>query len=152
MAEDVRTVILKQLKDSCNDCGITNDVIDMQTLICCPESPEKLVYRARLHLHGTSQADSDRLISLLEEWVKTGSTVNVTGILLTVDTGCPVEVTSLSEDECRMDSQVTPGTVFLIIVLLIVVVLLLIISLAVMSIYFVKKRFGRQVHLKKMTE
>ena len=66
---------------------------------CFEESPSFVTYRTRLE--GTSETDSNSLISLIEEWVRGGGTsVIVTGILMTVDPHCSVAISSLSEPEC----------------------------------------------------
>ena len=58
-----------------------------------------MTYRARLE--GTSETDSDSLISLIEDWVRGGgASVIVTGILMRIDPNCPVVISSLSELEC----------------------------------------------------
>ena len=90
--------MLEELTDSCADCGITNDIIDNQQFSCFPESPTYVTYRARLD--GTSETDSGSLISLIEEWVNGGTSIIVTGVLMTVDSECSVAISSLSEGEC----------------------------------------------------
>ena len=57
-----------------------------------------MTYRARLE--GTSETDSGSLISLIEQWVRGGASVIVTGVLMTVDSDCSVAISSLSEPEC----------------------------------------------------
>ena len=57
-----------------------------------------MTYRARLE--GTSERGSDSLISLIEDWVRGGPGVIVTGVLMTVDSHCSVAISSLSEGEC----------------------------------------------------
>ena len=67
-----------------------------------------MTYRARLE--GTSERDSDSLISLIEDWVRGGgASVIVTGILITVDPHCSVAISSLSEPECSPVPPVTPS-------------------------------------------
>ena len=90
--------MLNQLTTSCPDCGITNDVIDKELFRCFPDSPSHVTYRARLQ--GTSETDSGSLISLIEDWVSNGADIGVTGLHMTVDTKCSVEVSSFSEEEC----------------------------------------------------
>ena len=91
---------MKQLTASCSDCDITSDIIDRdtQSFACYPESPTYVTYRARLE--GTSETDSGSLISLIEDWVRGGASIIVTGVLMTVDSDCTVAITSLSEGEC----------------------------------------------------
>ena len=57
-----------------------------------------MTYRARLE--STSDRESGSLISLIEEWVRGGTSVIVTGVLMTVDPDCSVAISSLSEREC----------------------------------------------------
>ena len=69
-----------------------------------------MTYRARLE--GTSETDSDSLISLIEEWVRGGgASVIVTGILMIVDPHCSVAISSLSEPECSPAPPATPSAV-----------------------------------------
>ena len=58
-----------------------------------------MTYRARLL--GTSETDSGSLISLIEEWVSDGAGIIMTGVLVTVDSECPVAISSLGEGECQ---------------------------------------------------
>ena len=95
---DITNAVLEELTASCAECGITDDIIDKQTLACFPESPTYVTYRARLE--GTSETDSGSLISLIEEWVSGGASIIVTGVLMTVDSECSVAISSLSEGEC----------------------------------------------------
>ena len=98
--EDITNAILEELSASCTECGITNDIIDKQSFACFPESPTYVTYRARLE--GTSETDSGSLISLIEEWVSGGTSINVTGVLMTVDSEYSVAISSLSEVECSL--------------------------------------------------
>ena len=93
---NVTTAILDELTASCPECGINNNTIDRENFTC---SSSYVTYRARLE--GTSQADSLYLISLIEDWVESGGArIIVTGVILTVDSQCPVAISSLSEGEC----------------------------------------------------
>ena len=87
---------------SCAECAITHAIIDRQSFACNSESPLFITYRARLE--GTSQTDSGYLISLIEDWVNTGPSFIVTGILMKVDSECAVAISSLSDGECTQTS------------------------------------------------
>ena len=95
--DDITNAVSKALTDSCSGCGIINNIIDMQSLNCFPNSHTYVTYRARLE--GTSETDSGSLISLIEKWVSSRPSISVTGILMTVDPECPVAISSLSEGE-----------------------------------------------------
>ena len=97
--EDITNAVLEALSVSCTNCTITSDIIDEQYFVCYPESPLQVTYRARLE--GTSETDSGSLISLIEEWVNGGVNLIVARIQMTVDSKCPVGISSLSEGECE---------------------------------------------------
>ena len=99
---------MDQLTASCSDCGITSDIIDTRSFACYLESPTYVTYRARLE--GTSETDSGSLISLIEDWVKGGPSIVVTGVLMTVDSECSVAISSLSEGECLEIPPITDPT------------------------------------------
>ena len=105
--EDITSEVVDQLTASCSDCDITSDIIDRETrsFACFPESPTYVTYRARLE--GTSETDSGSLISLIEDWVRGGPSIVVTGVLMTVDSECSVAISSLSEGEC-LETPPTP--------------------------------------------
>ena len=85
--------------DSCNDCGITSDIIDSESFSCSSDSPMHVTYRARLK--GTSEISSTALVSVIEDWVSSGSSVIVTGVRMMLDSECPVAISSLDERECQ---------------------------------------------------
>ena len=88
---------MKQLQTLCGECA--PEMIDNHFFVCYPESPSHVTYQARLE--GTSERGSDSLISLIEDWVRGGPGVIVTGVLMTVDSP------SLSEGECSPHSHPT---------------------------------------------
>ena len=106
--EDITSEVVDQLTASCSDCGITSDIIDKQSFACYPESPTYVTYRARLE--GTSETDSGSLISLIEDWVRGGASIIVTGVLMTVDSECSVAISSLNEGECLEIPPITDPT------------------------------------------
>ena len=106
--EDITSAVVKELTDSCAECGISSDIIDEQFFACFPESPTHVTFRARLG--GSSETDSVSLISLLESWVSGGATIIVTAVLMTVDAKCSVAISSLSEGECIPETATTSST------------------------------------------
>ena len=95
--EIITGAVLHQLTVTCTECGVTSAFIDTPSFACFPEFPTYVTYRARLL--GTSETDS--LISLIEEWVSGGAGIIMTGVLVTVDSECPVAISSLGEGECQ---------------------------------------------------
>ena len=142
--EDITSAIIDQLSDSCSDCDITSEIIDIQTFACYPESPTYVTYRARLE--GTSETDSGSLISLMEDWVRGGASIVVTRVLITVDTDCAVAISSFNERECSSSSQTDTSSDHTLAIIggVVAVVIVLIIAITVVAIValFMKKRHG----------
>ena len=104
---DITAAVVDVLQVSCGEC-VSEMVIDSQFFVCYQESPSHVTYRARLE--GTSERESGSLISLIEEWVRGGASVIVTGVLMTVDPDCSVAISSLSEGECSPTTTTTTTT------------------------------------------
>ena len=99
---------MNQLIGVCgDDCDITSDIIDIPSFDCDPDSTTTVIYLARLS--GTSERDSDYLITVIQDWVNDGASIRVAGIRMTVDTKCAVSISSLDELECVPPSE-TPTT------------------------------------------
>ena len=99
---------MNQLIGVCgDDCDITSDIIDIPSFDCDPDSTTTVIYLARLS--GTSERDSDYLITVIQDWVNDGASIRVAGIRMTVDIKCAVSITSLDELECVPPSE-TPTT------------------------------------------
>ena len=103
---DITTAVVNQLQTSCGECA--PEMIDNHFFVCYPESPSHVTYRARLE--GTSERGSDSLISLIEDWVRGGPGVIVTGVLMTVDSNCSIAISSLNERECLPPPTDPPPT------------------------------------------
>ena len=100
--------MLNQLIGVCgDDCGITSDIIDIPSFDCDPDSTTTVIYLARLS--GTSERDSDYLISVIQDWVNNGASIIVASILMTIDTKCMIFIPSLNERECVPFTE-TPST------------------------------------------
>ena len=104
--EVITSAVLHQLTVSCTECGVTSAFIDTPSFACFSESPTSVTYRTRLL--GTSETDSGSLISLIEEWVSGGAGIIMTGVLVTVDSECPVAISSLGEGECQQPPTTEP--------------------------------------------
>ena len=140
---------------SCTECS--SDIIDKPSFSCFDESPKHVTYRARLE--GTSETDSVSLISLIEQWVRGGASIIVTGVLMTVDSECSVAISSLSEGECSPTqppptttpitspttsaaSGVSFPTAAIGGVVAVVIVLIIAVTLAVVAIAALRRRHG----------
>ena len=132
--EDITGAVLKQLTLSCTECDIISLVIDTPSFVCFPESPTSVTYRARLL--GTSETDSGLLISLIEEWVSGEASIIVTGVLMTVDSECPVAISFLSEGECNSSTSngsdtgaIIAGVAVIILIISITIIIVAVVAL-----------------------
>ena len=91
---DITSAVLKKLNDLCH-CQSLNSSIDEESFACFDNSVTFVTYRARLK--GTSNENS---ASVIEEWVSSGPTIRVRGLLMWVDTQCSVVISDFSEEEC----------------------------------------------------
>ena len=99
---------MNQLIGVCgDDCDITSDIIDMPSFDCDLDSTTTVIYLARLS--GTSERDSDYLITVIQDWVNDVASIIVASILMTVDTKCMIFIPSLNERECVPFTE-TPST------------------------------------------
>ena len=94
---DITRAVEKELSGSCH-CQVTTDVIDEESFACSEVSPNSVTYQARLS--GTSERGSASFMSLIEEWVSTGPTIHVRGMLMWLDENCSTAISDLSEGEC----------------------------------------------------
>ena len=101
---EVRHTVQEVLNDSCQ-CEITTDSIDEESFACSEDSSNYVTYRARLS--GTSEQDSASLFSLIEDWVATGPTIRVRGVLMRVGEECSATISDLSEGVCSSSGAQT---------------------------------------------
>ena len=103
--EDISNAVIDNLNASCAECDITTDIIDKQFFFCNPETPTYVTYSARLE--GTSETDSGSLISLIEEWVRNGTSIIMAGVEMTVNSECSVAISYLTEKDCFPTTEST---------------------------------------------
>ena len=129
---EITGAVEEELSGSCQ-CQITTDSIDEESFACSAASPNSVTYRARLS--GTSERDSAFLISLIEDWVSTGPTIRVRGMLIWVGEKCSTAISDLSEGVCsNSEAQTSTGAVVggvtaVVVVLVVAVAVVVIIAL-----------------------
>ena len=108
---DINANIVSVITDRCS-CDFTSKNI-VESLFSCRSSETKVVYKASIQFN-TSQPghlSADKLTSLVSSWVSDGPSLTVNGILLNVDPTCPVELESLTSDDCitRLQTNELPN-------------------------------------------
>ena len=149
MIEAITDELLYELNISCVQCGITDNIIDMQSLHCPADFPKHIVYLARLR--GSAKADSSILLSHIVEWVKTESTVNVAGTLMSVDPKCNVQISSFNDTLCPYSPTSEPIDRKIIIASIAsaaLVAALVIVTVAVVYIVKMCRRYCRHIRKK----
>ena len=98
---DITSAILQLVQDSCQ-CVYGQSEVDGELFRCFDGSEDSVTYRARLL--ATTEVDTQSLVSSLEEFVRAESSVVVESAALMVDSDCSVEVSSLRQEECGVQS------------------------------------------------
>ena len=140
LEDNITNAVIEELAASCAECGITDDIIDEQSFACFPESPTY-----------TSETDSGSLISLIEEWVSGGTSIIVTGVLVTVDSECSVAISSLSEGECSPTQPPTTDTSTAIIggVVAVIVIVSVAITITIIAVTLIVKNRHNNMSIQK---
>ena len=104
---DITSAVLKELRDLCQ-CQISNGIVDEESFACFDDSANYVTYRARLS--GTSAVNGASLLSLIENWAISGAAISMRGVLMRVDTQCPVAISGFNEEECAVPTVGTTNT------------------------------------------
>ena len=96
----------------CRRCSVTHvsvsSLLTVLSFACSEDSSTNVTYRARLS--GTSEQDSASLISLIEDWVATGPTIHVRGVLMRVGEECSATISNRSGGVCSSSKAQTDST------------------------------------------
>ena len=150
MVEDITDAILSVLNSSFLEY-IPYEIIDMQSLKCHAHSPAHMIYSARLK--SSSETDSGSLISPIEEWVREGPSINVTGVLMTVNSECKVVTSSLNDTLCPTETISSRPIIYTVIATVAGVLVASIAATVTVILYYVyKKRHGKNIHNKLLIE
>ena len=126
-------------------CGFTAGHIDhaVSGFQCSENQRNLVVFRSKLY--GTVTTNASTLINHIQQWVSSGISIAVLGLILEVDPTCPVHISSISDPECAVTTpSSSPGTVMLPIIVGAVagtgVVIVIAITLIVMAVVIKKRR------------
>ena len=87
-------------------CDITKESIAKRSFLLCSNTLSHFVtYRSQLS--GTPEADSHTLISYIEDWVAGGPSIRVHGVLMKIDSECPVTISSFNDELCMETMAIT---------------------------------------------
>ena len=92
-------------------CGFTAGHIDhaVSGFQCSENQHNQVVFRSKLY--GTVTTNTSTLINHIQQWVSSGISIAVLGLILEVDPTCPVHISTFSDPECAVTtSPSSPGT------------------------------------------
>ena len=118
-------------------CGLSADRITEGAFQCFMNSDQQVTFRARIH--GTAQANSSQLITYIEQWVATETSIAVQRVRIRVDT-CPVAITTFDDPECAQTSLPTSDNTAAIISGVVVTVVVIVVTIAVVVIFVMKNK------------
>ena len=127
-------------------CELSADRITEGAFQCFMNSDQQVTFRARIH--GTAQANSSQLITYIEQWVATETSIAVQRVRIRVD-ACPVAITTFDDPEC---AQATPPTSdnTAAIISGVVVTLVVIVAVTIAVVIFVMKNKRAKLSLEKV--
>ena len=119
-------------------CGLSTDRITEGAFQCFMNSDQQVTFRARIH--GTAQANSSQLITYIEQWVTTETSIAVQRVRIRVDT-CPVAITTFDDPECAQTSLPTSdNTAAIISGVIVALVVIVVITISVVVIFVMKNK------------
>ena len=104
----VANAIVDNTLTLCEECGLTTNHIADGAFQCFTQNAHEVTFRA--HLYATSTSTPRELIDYITHWVESGASITISGLLLSVDGRCNVEIESFSESECSHDQTTQPAT------------------------------------------
>ena len=88
------------IRDRCA-CDFNSENI-AESLFSCRSSETQVVFKAEIFFYSDQpeQFSADNITRFVSAWVSSGSSLTVTGVVLSVDPSCPVVVESLTTEDC----------------------------------------------------
>lgn len=94
------TNLLKVIQDTCN-CDFNSKNI-AKSLFSCRSSQTQVVFKAQVYYNSSQpeQFSADNITKIVSIWVSSGPSLTIAGVILSVDPSCPVQVESLTAEDC----------------------------------------------------
>ena len=71
----------------------------------CSNQPNQVIFRSKLH--GTVTTNASTLTNYIHQWTSSDISITVLGLILDVDSMCPVHISSFSDPECASVTDVS---------------------------------------------
>ena len=99
----VTNTIVNNTRALCENCGLTANHITNGAFQCFRQGAHEVTFRA--HLYATPTSTPQKLVNYIINWVRSGMSVVINGLLLTIDKSCEVVIESFSVPECTQKRQ-----------------------------------------------
>ena len=76
-------------------------------MFLCHGNPTKTTYRSTL-INPFPTTNSSQLVGIIQNWVSTGPSLILDGLLVRVSPACPTSLSSLDEEECESGVRSDP--------------------------------------------
>lgn len=132
------------------ECSFPNINIYRPIFKCFANSPNHVTFRAYIILF--SDFTVDYTVDIVEEWVKSQTSVTILGEAVRIDNKCPVVISTLDDPECSQDAASTLISLIIIIgsISATVVVVVLVIILIVVSCFIASQKTKRYNNIRML--
>ena len=101
----IRSAVIDAIRQSCSQCGFSEQFINGEELICEESNPLEVVYRAHIMDYGS--LSSSTLVDIIEQWVVGGATATTDfGVVVMFDASCPISINSTNDLVCQQPSTI----------------------------------------------
>ena len=91
-------------------CGFTAGHIDRGVSgFRCSNQHNQVVFRSKLN--GTVTTNASTLTNYIHQWTSSGTSITVLGLILDVDSMCPVHISSFTDPECASVTDVSTTSI-----------------------------------------
>lgn len=108
----ITATVSDHIRSRCQGCAGLVDarLITDAAFKCFSDTANEVTVRGWLHSPSPLQTGVSELVGRLEEWVSSGPSLSVSGVLLRVDRHCEVVIESFEDEECSVTSTTTTST------------------------------------------
>ena len=105
--QDLQTYLIKIIRSNCTECEGFSPSLLRKGVFLCHGNPTKTTYRTTL-VNPFPTTNSSQLVGIIQNWVSTGPSLILDGLLVRVSPACPTSLSSLDEEECESGVRSDP--------------------------------------------
>ena len=108
LEEQLQFQLIRIIRENCTECFQLSPSFLRQGAFLCHGNPTITTYRTTL-INPFQTTNSSHLVGIIQNWVSTGPSLIVDGLLVRVSPTCLTSVSSLDEEECDSGVRSDPG-------------------------------------------